>query len=47
MNVEIYNYDKIFAATKGRVINAPTSEKNKELLFDFAEIVRLGSISQD
>jgi len=42
MNVEIYNYDKIFAATKARVINAPTSENNKELLLDFAEDCLVG-----
>jgi hypothetical protein len=42
MNIEIYNYDKIFAATKARVINAPTSENNKELLLDFAEDCLVG-----
>ncbi len=42
MNIEIYNHDKTFAATKTRVINTPTSEKNKELLFDFAEDCLVG-----
>ena len=42
MNIEIYNHDKTFAATKTRVINTPTTEKNKELLLDFAEDCLVG-----
>jgi hypothetical protein len=42
MNIEIYNHDKTFAALKTKVINTPTTEKNKELLLDFAEDCLVG-----
>jgi hypothetical protein len=37
MNIEIYDKDGRFTSTKVRVLNTQTSEKNKELLLDFAE----------
>lgn len=47
MNVEIYDKDGTFASIKAHVLNTQTSEKNKELLLDFAEDCLVGFNTQD
>jgi hypothetical protein len=42
MNIEIYDKDGTYVSTKARVINTVTTEKNKELLLDFAEDCLVG-----
>ncbi|MDP2767768.1 MAG: hypothetical protein Q8O41_10050 [Candidatus Methanoperedens sp.] len=42
MNLEIYDKDGTYVSTKARVINTVTTEKNKELLLDFAEDCLVG-----